>query len=384
MNIIWLTTVFDDSAVSNILLHIAPYLKSACTIHVISLESTSNLSSKALDSLKKLYIEHTSLDCKKTQLFAMVKKLEYIITHTSTDIVHAHLGRAYLILLLIRSKQIIKLATFHNNANYFNSITYKLLKIFYTRFDAVSTVSYSVLSSIQSNFDKKKIVATSVIYNPVFFVDNNKVGDEGDDVSIEESEYSIRNSAIPTLLVVGRLVEGKGHDLWISMLPILADMLKCDTSSSPFQLWCVGSGNLKQKITQLCNATNISSYVEMLGYRHDIKSLMYKSDIILFPSQNEGFGLVPCEALLLGKAVVTHCLPVMKEILQDDVWLVDCTNPTQFAQKVLDILSRPSHYQTNIVHAQNYIRKNFSPKHIAQQYLEFYRKNLATVCKDKI
>lgn len=362
MKILWLTTIFDDSAVSSILLNILPHFSSDISITVVSLESTFNIKSQSLNTLQKMNINHTSLNCSKKNFLQSGKKLDALISEIEPDVVHAQLGRAYIALLLskYKKKEYVKLATFHNNANYFNKITYYILKLLYKKFNAVTAVSKSCLETIQHSFDSIKRVPTHVIYNPI-------VHHKTLPITYQKSKDV---SAHAILIVVGRLVQGKGHDLWVLALPHIQK--KFDSISHTFELWCAGTGILHDTIVESYSKLGFAHHVKMLGYRQDIYTLMKQADIVLFPSQDEGFGLVPCEAILCGTPVVTHDLPVMRELLQNDAYITNCRNPEAFADTIFHVFTNPQLYHTHIQKSQKEIMQNFSVEKIALEYEKLY------------
>ena len=234
MHIIWLTTIFDDSAVSNILLQLLPHFKKDITITIVSLESTTHSQSHALKSLvdiKKSYpvsIDHISLECKKTQLFKMIRALNKVIKTHNPNIIHAQLGRAYIAAMFVKNKHksLIKIATFHNTARHFNPLTYFFLSLFFTRFHAISAVSQYALHSIQHAFDKKKKIPAHTIHNPI--ISNTNTLSPTNTPIIPKNTYII--------LVASRLSPGKGHQLCLRMLPILQHKLARENKSMPYMV----------------------------------------------------------------------------------------------------------------------------------------------------
>lgn len=371
MNILWLTTVFDDSAVSNILLQILPYFPSSYCITVVSIGSIDTSRSKVHRKLKDMGIAHVSLESKKFQLFRIVKKLNSLIHEIQPSIIHAQLGIAYLALLQASDRHSYKrFATFHNNADYFNKLTSMALSLLFHKFDAISAVSLSALKTIQSSFDKRQLVPSRVIYNPIALFDSQE-----NKSPIPDFAETTLQERVPVLLTIGRLVSKKGHDLWINMIPHLQRLFiasKSRNSAHAFKLWCAGSGPLASSLQSKCKKLQAEEFVEFLGYRYDVPQLITQADIVLFPSQNEGFGLVPCESILLGVPVLVHDIPVMHEILQDDFWITDCTNPEMFARKIYEILQHYGHYKELVSITKAKLQQVFSPSTIALEYQKFY------------
>ena len=79
--------------------------------------------------------------------------------------------------------------------------------------------------------------------------------------------------------------------------------------------------------------------VRFLGDRSDVKALMSSADILLHPSEREGFGLVLVEALALGVPIVTTNAEAIPEILKGSrSRMVDAGDVDSFQRAVAEIL----------------------------------------------
>jgi len=70
---------------------------------------------------------------------------------------------------------------------------------------------------------------------------------------------------------------------------------------------------------------NISDYIQWIGYVDEAdKPALYRlSDLFVYPSMYEGFGLPPLEAMACGVPVVANALDIFKETLGDGAYLVE-------------------------------------------------------------
>lgn len=75
-----------------------------------------------------------------------------------------------------------------------------------------------------------------------------------------------------------------------------------------------------------------------------LKNVLELGDIFLFPSRFDSFGLVCCEAMSAGKAVIGSRNGGMAEIIEDGVsgLLVNPNNPSQIVEKVSLLVENPS------------------------------------------
>ncbi len=367
--IIWFTTCFDDSAVSTVFLDIALYLQKSFDIIVLSHEKVDN-STQAYRALQELHIPIYSLHCKRREVIKGLLQYKAFLMKCNPDVVHAHLGRAYCIAgVSYRSRtknKYVLCATFHNNLDYFSVFTKYVLKFLLYKFNAVTAVSQSCLQTYAKLLKKKRkhsAVYSEVIYNPLTHA--HMVPEE------KEQRYAkkqkIMNCSIqqPVFLVVSRLYKGKGH---INVLRMFSYFLKKNANAS---LLFAGEGPLKKIIQQYIQDNHLP-HVKLLGHIHNVKECMREAHVVLFPSDNEGFGLVPCEALLQGIPVITNDIPVMREIFLHSCWTIDCKKPLLFAEKAHVFLKNYKYYITCAQKERMHLQKYLSSEIIAGKYRKFY------------
>ena len=125
------------------------------------------------------------------------------------------------------------------------------------------------------------------------------------------AESTIPEKKGPTVLHVGRFVEAKNHS---GLLRIFEHVRQQLPSA---QLWLVGDGRLKPEIERLIKQRHLEDCVTCLGNRTDVPELMHRADVLLFPSLNEGFGMVAIEANAAGLPVVASKIPGIDEAVID-------------------------------------------------------------------
>jgi glycosyltransferase involved in cell wall biosynthesis len=74
----------------------------------------------------------------------------------------------------------------------------------------------------------------------------------------------------------------------------------------------------------------------------DLKYLYRCADLLLFPSFYEGFGLPVLEAFATGTIVVTSKKGAVPEVAGEAALLADPNDPTDFAEKIMLVLSNES------------------------------------------
>lgn len=91
----------------------------------------------------------------------------------------------------------------------------------------------------------------------------------------------------------------------VKNLRFLIDVfLQYHNSNEDSQLWIVGDGTEKERLENYIKMKNCSSYVKLLGERHNISEIMQAFDIFLFTSLKEGLGIVAIEAQAAGLPVL--------------------------------------------------------------------------------
>ena len=100
------------------------------------------------------------------------------------------------------------------------------------------------------------------------------------------------------------------------------------------------SENIKNQLTNLINKYWLQNNIDVLGFLENEKtfSIIKKSNVLLFPSHEEWFGIVIAEAMVCNTSVVSWDLPVFDEIFEDYIMKIEKDNIDLFAKKVIDLL----------------------------------------------
>lgn len=178
---------------------------------------------------------------------------------------------------------------------------------------------------VASNFTKQSIMEdfpytlkAPIIVIPYGFPDVNK-----------NRIYIPFNNRKLKFLYVGRLSQSKGLSyLFESIAPFTKDI----------DLTLVGSGNIDDCIV-LKEQIMKHTYIPYLPH-HKVLSLMAESDVFIFPSLFEGFGMVITEAMSQGTPVITTTRTCGLDFIQDGIngWLVEPGNSQQLKYKIQHIV----------------------------------------------
>jgi glycosyltransferase involved in cell wall biosynthesis len=189
---------------------------------------------------------------------------------------------------------------------------------------SIITISHAVEKELKEYFRnlQNKI---NVIYE---FIDDKFYAAKFDQSSIIGDEY---------FLFVGNRKKHKNLKNLILAFDKIKDKVK-------IKLVIAGSKdnkNTKDEIDLLIKNLDLKDYIiEVLSPSdNELINLYQHAKLFIFPSLFEGFGLPPLEAIALGCPVITSNIPVLKEIMGEDI---ACFNPydiDDMAQKLLQALT---------------------------------------------
>jgi len=124
----------------------------------------------------------------------------------------------------------------------------------------------------------------------------------------------LRDVKRPVFMYVGLLIQRKGIEFLIESLASLKEMGYDD-----FTLVIAGDGSQREKLEAIVKDMGIESRVRWLGWV-DYGSLGYyfdSSDIFVFPTYEDTWGLVVLEAMAFGKPVICSQLAGAVEMVKD-------------------------------------------------------------------
>jgi 1,4-alpha-glucan branching enzyme len=118
----------------------------------------------------------------------------------------------------------------------------------------------------------------------------------------DPQEPSLGLEGSPRFLYWGMLWRKKGVDILLKAFALLRQRGLPDS-----RLYIVGEGEEEEALKGLCRKLALDHAVEFLGrVEHArLRSLVHASDIAVFPSVYEGFGIAILEAMVCGKVTVT-------------------------------------------------------------------------------
>ena len=110
------------------------------------------------------------------------------------------------------------------------------------------------------------------------------------------------------IISVGNLREEKNQ------AEILKVARSLKSSGVDFEISIVGEGHLRGMLEEQVKRHDLEREVRLLGKRDDVPALLAASDLFLFTSKSEGFGVAIIEAMAAGLPCVVYDLPVLREL----------------------------------------------------------------------
>lgn len=183
----------------------------------------------------------------------------------------------------------------HYTGSYFRFYKEKSV---YKMMDRIGFVSDDAKKNFIKLFDIQKQLAT--IYNPI---DRKNIVLSSKENIIDKNKF--------TICCVGRLVSQKSYDRVVR----LAYNLKKNGVNVDF--WILGTGCLEMELRRLTLDLDVKDMIHFLGFQSNPYPYIASADLFLCTSQAEGYPLSICEALCLGKPIVSTSVTGPKEILGD-------------------------------------------------------------------
>jgi glycosyltransferase involved in cell wall biosynthesis len=158
----------------------------------------------------------------------------------------------------------------------------------------------------------------------------------------------------------------------------------------------IGSTNNKNLVRVIGALKGIPCHLEIVGIippdqlvllqQHDVSFSSFKSlsaegmaerfaacDLVLFPSEYEGFGLPILEGQKAGRPVITSNLSPMKEVSGGAACLVDPYDEHSIRSGILKVMGDLS-YRNDLVKMGFENVRQYAPEQIANLYMNMYRK----------
>ena len=309
-------------------------------------------------------IEIVSLNLKSAKdTLAAYFKLRDLVKRFKPDVVHSHMFHASILSRLLRlSAAVPKLVcTAHSNNE-----GGKLRMLVYRLTDRLADLSTNVSQQAVDEFVAKGAVKVRRMVAIVNGVDINRFSFNDTDRQDLRNQLSLKDKKM--ILAVGRLDIPKDYPNLLNAVALLAK------KRQDFKIFIAGDGPLKEELLSLMNNLGISEFVEFLGVRRNVASLMSATDLFVLSSAWEGFGLVIAEAMACERVVVATDCGGVNEIVSSHGFLVQPKNSVLLAETLNNTLKLSDGERNTIGSvARQRIVENFSLDANVDAYLKLYK-----------
>ena len=107
------------------------------------------------------------------------------------------------------------------------------------------------------------------------------------------------------IVSVGELNANKNHRVIIEAVKRLKD--------KKIKYIICGMGELKEELQEFVKKEKLEGQVFLLGYREDIREILWAGDLFAFPSKREGLGVAAIEAMAAGLPIITSNIHGIKD-----------------------------------------------------------------------
>lgn len=175
-----------------------------------------------------------------------------------------------------------------------------------------------------------------------------------------------------TIFFVGRLVREKGVQVLIEAVPAVLDQFP------DLKVVVAGKGPMLEHLRQLSRSHGVEHVIDFVGFvDNDTRnSLLHKSDVAVFPSLYEPFGIVALEAMACRVPVLVSETGGLGEIIEHGVdgLKVPPGDPGALAREIINLLKDPEYGRRLVNTASHKLSREYSWQTIAKQTLLVYNR----------
>lgn len=157
----------------------------------------------------------------------------------------------------------------------------------------------------------------------VNLIDKNQIINKSHDFKYKNEKF--------TVCSIGRLCQAKRHDRIIEVAAL------CKKNNLKIDFIIIGTGPLHDYLNDLIQKKDLVEYVHLLGFKSNPYPYLAGSDLFLITSDAEGYPLVVCEALCLGKPVVSTDVTGPHELLEDNIGVLTDLDPLSIFNAIKSI-----------------------------------------------
>ncbi len=144
-------------------------------------------------------------------------------------------------------------------------------------------------------------------------------------------KWEKRSAKVTKILFVGRLTERKGLHVAIEALSGLRE--------KEWSLEVVGDGPQREELEALAVSLGIKARVHFHGFQDNPEEWMSESDLLVFPSLDEGMGLVLMQAIKVGLPAIASDIDPVRELVGGTASLVKPGDVREWRRIIDEVIS---------------------------------------------
>jgi len=148
-------------------------------------------------------------------------------------------------------------------------------------------------------------------------------------IDVDKMMSGARNESDLVLGYLGRLETIKGPQHFLRALRHIDTLPK---------IRIVGDGSLMSSLKRY-SKDNMLFTIKFVGSTKDVPGELREIDVLVIPSEEEGFGLVVIEALFAGKIVIVSNIPAFRELISDGTNGLFFKNTEDLARIITQVLN---------------------------------------------
>jgi len=297
---------------------------------------------------------------------SLASKMAEIIEYQNLDLLHVHYAiphatSAFLARQLLESRDIKVITTLHGT-----DITllgsdpsfFKITKFSIEQSDGVTAVSKFLQKETKDVFDIRKHIEVIPNFIPI-------------EISTPINRNELRQRfAGPDEKIITHISNFRPLKRISDIVPIAERVLK----KHKIKVLMVGDGPERFHAEEQARKANICDRVVFLGKQENIKEILSITDIALFPSASESFGLAALESMAFGIPVVSSNAGGLTEVNQNGLtgYTLRIGDIQAFVDSLNDILDDPQKAHTMGRAAQKFARDHYAPEIVIPHYLRYY------------
>ena len=177
-----------------------------------------------------------------------------------------------------------------------------------------------------------------------------------------------KNDSKFEILVVGRIMEGKGIQYLIKALPDIISQAK-----KPPHVNIIGTGPYLRELKKMTKEIETEKYISFLGSvaHNEIHKVYQSADVFILPSFAEGMPNVVLEAMASGLPIITTDTGGTKELIKGNGIIIPMRDTKAIADAAINLINNPIIKKDMSLKSRE-IAENMSWKNVTKEYFGIY------------